>query len=70
MRTLIDLLPPPLKISYYKQAEESLQDIKYFLESHSHFAEATTTSNLIERVAMLHSVCARETTIDDFFNQN
>ena len=46
-------------------SKESLQDIKYFLESYSHFIEAATTGNLIDRVAMFHSVCARQTTIDD-----
>ena len=63
----IDLLPPPLKIVTFKEAIDSLQDVTNFLESRSCFYEATDTSCLIDRVAMLHSVNARQSTLDEYF---
>ena len=61
----IDLLPPPLKIVTFKEAIDSLQDVTNFLESRSCFTEATDTSCLIDRVAMLHSINARQSTLDE-----
>ena len=63
----VDLLPPPLKIKTYKEVIESLEHVKNFLESHLCFTEAMDTSSLIDQVAKLHSVNARQSTLDDFF---
>ena len=63
----IDLLPPPLKIKTFKEAIDSLQDVKNFLENPLCFTEATDTSCLIDKIAMLHSVNARQSTLDEYF---
>ena len=42
----IDLLPPPLKIKTFKEAIDSLQDVKRFFESRSCCTEASDTSCL------------------------
>ena len=35
-KIFVDMLPPQSKIQTYKQAVESLEDIKIFLEHHGH----------------------------------
>ena len=64
----LDLLPPPPKIRSCQEAIKSLEDVKNFLESRNCFTEATATCTLIDQVAKVHSVTARQSTLDDFFD--
>ena len=64
----LDLLPPPPKIRSCQEAIKSLEDVKKFLESRNCFTEATATCSLIDQVAKVHSVTARWSTLDDFFD--
>ena len=59
----LDLLQPPLKLSYYGEAIQSLE-VGNILESRSCFTEASHNSSLIEQVAGLHSADAGQCTLD------
>ena len=53
----LDLLPPPPKIKNCKEAMESLEEVKNFLESRDCFTEASTA---IDQVAWLHSTNTKQ----------
>lgn len=63
----LDLQPPPPKIGNYREAIESLEEIRNFLESHAHFTEASTANSLIDQVAQLHSAGVKQSTLHDYF---
>ena len=65
-----DLPPPALKIRSFREALESLEDVRNFLESRSCFPEVTVANTLIDSVAQLHttSACSRQSSICDFFS--
>ena len=61
-------VPPPLKIKNFQEAIQSLEDVKYFLETRGCMQEATKVHTLIDAVAYVHSSTARQTNIQDFFH--
>ena len=63
-----DILPPLPKVKCYHEALQSLKDVQAFLESRSFFDEASDTSFLIDRVAVLSTVNTKQSTLEDFFS--
>ena len=61
-------VPPPLKIKNFQEAIQSLEDVKYFLETRECMQEASKVHTLIDAVAYVHSSTARQTNIQDFFH--
>ncbi len=63
----LDLQPPPPKLRSYREAIQSLDDVKTFLESRSCFTAALHTSSLVDEVACIHSAGAQQTTLLGYF---
>ncbi len=64
-----DILPPAPKIQSFREALVCLKYAKGFLEFHSAFEEASLSSTLIDKIAilLLGTYNTRQTTLDDFF---
>ena len=62
-----DLLPLPPKLKCYQEAIQSFKDVEAFLESGSFFDEASDTSFLIDRIAVLSTANLKQSTLEDFF---
>ena len=62
-----DVLPPPSKITSYRQALGMLKDVQTYLESRSALDEAFLTSTLVDKVAVLSTLKTKQSTLDTFF---
>ena len=61
-------VPPPVpKIQSYKEAIQSLEDVKIFLEARGCFELASTASSLLAQMATQHSSTLLQSTLDHFF---
>ena len=64
----VDMPPPPPKIQTYKQAVESLEDIKIFLEHHGRLELASNATSLLSELATCHAATLSQTTLHQFFH--
>ena len=61
-------MPPPApKLQSFKEAIQSLDDIKIFLEDRGHFEQASTATALLAQMASSHSTTMTQMTLDHFF---
>ena len=59
--------PPAPKLQSFKEAIQSLDDIKVFLEDRGHFEQASTAAALLAQMASSHSSTMTQLTLDHFF---
>ena len=59
--------PPAPKLQSFKEAIQSLDDIKVFLEDRGHFEQASTAAALFAQMASSHSSTMMQLTLDHFF---
>ena len=65
-----DLLPPPPKLTCFKQAIEALEDVQVFLEHRGYVEQATSRSvgNVMISLAGISIDNYTQTTIDQYFS--
>ena len=60
-------VPPPVpKLQNYKEAIQSLEDVKIFLEDRGCFELASTSASLLAQMATKHSFTLKQSTLDQF----
>ena len=63
--------PPPVpKLKSFKEAIQSMEDVKIFLEHHGYFEQASTASSLLAEMATSHSSTLVQSTLDHYFKQS
>ena len=65
-----DLLPPPPKLTCFKQAIEALEDVQVFLEHRGYVEQATSRSvgNIMINLVGISVDNYTQTTIDQYFS--
>ena len=63
----LDLPPSQPKLKSFKQAMESLEDVKIFLEHSGCLEQASNTSSLISKLASCHAISLVQSTLDQYF---
>ena len=63
-----DLLPPPPKLTCFKQAIEALEDVQVFLEHRGYVEQATSVGKVMIDLAGISVTNCTQTTIDQYFS--
>ena len=63
-----DLLPPPPKLTCFKQAIEALEDVPAFLEHQGYVEQATSVGKVMINLAGISVHNYTQTTIDQYFS--
>ena len=63
-----DLLPPPSKLTCFKQAIEALDDVQIFLRYRGYVEQATSVGNIMTDVAGISADNYTQTTIEQYFS--
>ena len=64
----MEVEPPPLKVTSYKEAVQALEDVSRFIESQGHVQALNATGSTIDVVASLKVLSSKQTTITDLFH--
>ena len=66
----MDMETPSLKITNYKDAIESLDNVRQFLENKGHVQEALQVGSTVDTLTSLKLQSAKQTTLNDYFTNN
>ena len=62
----MDVEPPPPNLQNFKEAVQSLEDVKYFLESRGYTEEALGIGSAIDTMTVLKLKSSKQTTLHDY----